>query len=132
MVWHSGSSLLDPADAFERLEAEAAVVLVAGADGEGQRIEEQVARRRGRTCSTARSWMRRAMASLRSAVLAMASLVFVDGAGRRRPRRTCGTGAARRRSVSSPSSRLTRVDDALAAGELEAGLDDRRARSSRS
>ena len=45
MIWHSGISSRDPLDRLQGPQAELAVVLVAGADREGQRVEQQVRRR---------------------------------------------------------------------------------------
>ena len=55
MIWHLGQFLGDALDGVQRLQRQFAVVFVAGADGEGQRIEQQVGRRQSMLIARAKS-----------------------------------------------------------------------------
>ena len=110
MIWHSGSALRDRLDPVERLDAEPAVVLVAGADGEGQRIDQQVATPAARSRPQAKSCSRRAIASFWAASFAMPCSSMVSAITAAPKRRAS---SSRLPALSSPSSKLIGVDDRL-------------------
>ena len=122
---HSRQRLLDEADALDRLDAGADVVLVAGADREDQRVEEDVLRPRRRTSSVSSSCERCAIGELALARDRLRLLlVLVDAADHQRR-----AVAARQRHDALEALlavlEVDRVDDRLALRALERLLDRR-------
>ena len=103
MIWMSGNCVADRADALQRPLAELAVVLVAGGDGEGQRVDQQVATAAGRACCRRSRPAARRCAACPPRVLAMPTSSMVSAI-------TAAPNflASTRRSAagSSPSSKL--------------------------
>ena len=92
--------LLDQADALDRLDAGADVVLVAGADREDQRVEDRCPRPRRRTSSVSSSCERCAICQLALARDRLRLLlVLVDAADHQRGAVACAPAARRARSA---------------------------------
>ena len=108
----------DPLDPVEGLEAEAAVVLVAGADGEGQRVDQQIvagqAVRLGERDQAARD--------LDLALGGLGHAGLVDGQRDHRGAELLGQRQARRRRLLAVLE-VDRVDHRLAAVQLERRLE---------
>ena len=118
MIWHSGNSFRDPLDRLQGPKPELAVVLVAGADGEGQRVEDQVV---GRQAVPHAGEVVQTLGDLHLARRLLGHADLVDGERDHR-------GAELARQLEAFFGRLLavlevdRVQHRLAAVELERGL----------
>ena len=119
MIWHSGRALAYRRYRIEGFEAEPAVIVVAGADGEGQRIEQQV---RGGQTELAAGKIEDALGQSELARGFLGHALFVDGEGDAGGAEALGQGHALFQGTLAVLQ-VDRIDHRLAAIELQRGLE---------
>ena len=115
-----GETVGDQPDALERPEPELAVVLVAGGDREGERVEQDVV---GRDAVPVDGEVVQALGDLELSLWRLGHALFVDG---QRDYASPEATAQRTYFVEASLSvfEVDRVDEALAADPLERGFED--------